>query len=95
MFVGQDNDRSVRESCQECYSRITDRLKNKLAPYLKEVMGTWLMAQCDCHQQSALLAKKAFDALFREAKQSEAVWFCKTEILKVRVSFVTHIIAIS
>lgn len=58
-------------------------MKKHLAPYLKSLMGYWLMAQCDTYTPAACAAKDAFEAAFPPSKQPEAIAFCKDEITSV------------
>lgn len=46
-------------------------------------MGYWLIAQCDIYSPAASAAKEAFEKAFPPSKQSEALIFCKDEILNV------------
>lgn len=46
-------------------------------------MGYWLIAQCDIYSPAASAAKEAFEKAFPPSKQSEALVFCKDEILNV------------
>lgn len=54
-----------------------------MAPYLKSIMGYWLVAQCDTYSPAASAAKVAFEKAFPSSKQPEALAFCKDEILNV------------
>ncbi|XP_031220180.1 E3 ubiquitin-protein ligase listerin [Mastomys coucha] len=81
--ISLDHDRRVREATQQAFERLILKVKKHLAPYLKSVMGYWLMAQCDTYPPAALAAKDAFEAAFPPSKQPEAIAFCKEEITSV------------
>lgn len=84
----QDHDRRVREATQQAFEKLILKVKKHLAPYLKSLMGYWLMAQCDPYSPAAFAAKDAFEAAFPPTKQPEAIAFCKDEI--TTVSFGSH-----
>ncbi|XP_029420767.1 E3 ubiquitin-protein ligase listerin isoform X2 [Nannospalax galili] len=81
--ISLDHDRRVREATQQAFEKLILKVKKHLAPYLKSVMGYWLMAQCDTYTPAALAAKDAFEAAFPPIKQPEAIAFCKDEITNV------------
>ncbi|MBZ3885715.1 E3 ubiquitin-protein ligase listerin [Sciurus carolinensis] len=76
----RDHDRRVREATQQAFEKLILKVKKHLAPYLKSLMGYWLMAQCDTYTPAACAAKDAFEAAFPPSKQPEAIAFCKDEI---------------
>ncbi|KAF4025918.1 hypothetical protein G4228_018096 [Cervus hanglu yarkandensis] len=78
-----DHDRRVREATQQAFEKLILKVKKHLAPYLKSLMGYWLMAQCDTYTPAASAAKDAFEAAFPPSKQPEAIAFCKDEITSV------------
>ncbi|KAM8813132.1 E3 ubiquitin-protein ligase listerin isoform 2-T2 [Rhynchonycteris naso] len=81
--ISLDHDRRVREATQQAFEKLILKVKKHLAPYLKSLMGYWLMAQCDTYSPAASAAKDAFDAAFPPSKQPEAIAFCKDEITSV------------
>ncbi|XP_048202308.1 E3 ubiquitin-protein ligase listerin [Perognathus longimembris pacificus] len=81
--ISLDHDRRVREATQQAFEKLILKVKKHLAPYLKSLMGYWLMAQCDTYAPAALAAKEAFEAAFPPSKQPEAIAFCKDEIATV------------
>nr|XP_010588638.1 E3 ubiquitin-protein ligase listerin isoform X1 [Loxodonta africana] len=81
--ISLDHDRRVREATQQAFEKLILKVKKHLAPYLKSVMGYWLMAQCDTYTPAACAAKGAFEAAFPPSKQPEAIAFCKDEIASV------------
>lgn len=74
----------MREAANEAFEQLVLRVRRNLAPHLKYVMGPWLVAQCDVYAPAASAAKSAFNSAFSPEKQSDAVRFCKLEILAVR-----------
>ncbi|XP_008588259.1 PREDICTED: E3 ubiquitin-protein ligase listerin [Galeopterus variegatus] len=81
--ISLDHDRRVREATQQAFEKLILKVKKHLAPYLKSLMGYWLMAQCDTYTPAAFAAKDAFEAAFPPSKQPEAIAFCKDEIISV------------
>ena len=59
------------------------RVRKNIAPHLKSLMGPWIVGQCDVYPPAASAAKASFQAAFPPAKQSEAVAFCKEEVIAV------------
>lgn len=84
--TAQDHDRRVREAIQQAFESLILQVKRNLAPYLKSIMGHWLIAQCDTYGPAASAAKMAFQVAFPPNKQSEAVAFCKEEITTVSLN---------
>ncbi|KAJ7418047.1 hypothetical protein WISP_61250 [Willisornis vidua] len=85
--ISLDYDRRVREATQQSFEQLILKVKKHLAPYLKSIMGYWLIAQCDTYSPAASGAKVAFEKAFPSSKQPEALVFCKDEILNVRSAF--------
>ncbi|XP_036098492.1 E3 ubiquitin-protein ligase listerin isoform X3 [Molossus molossus] len=81
--ISLDHDRRVREATQQAFEKLILKVKKHLAPYLKSLMGYWLIAQCDTYPPAASAAKDAFEAAFPPSKQPEAIAFCKDEITGV------------
>ncbi|XP_068931164.1 E3 ubiquitin-protein ligase listerin isoform X1 [Petaurus breviceps papuanus] len=81
--ISLDYDRRVREATQIAFEKLILKVKKHLAPHLKSLMGYWLIAQCDTYAPAAIAAKIAFEAAFPRSKQSEALVFCKDEIINV------------
>ncbi|XP_042644321.1 E3 ubiquitin-protein ligase listerin [Tyto alba] len=81
--ISLDYDRRVREATQQSFEQLILKVKKHLAPYLKSIMGYWLIAQCDTYSPAASAAKVAFEKAFPSSKQPEALVFCKDEILNV------------
>ncbi|XP_034168229.2 E3 ubiquitin-protein ligase listerin [Pangasianodon hypophthalmus] len=81
--ISMDHDRRVREATQQAFEQLILKVKRNLAPYLKGIMGHWLIAQCDSYSPAASAANVAFQAAFPLNKQPEALSFCKDEVLNV------------
>ncbi|KAL2094366.1 hypothetical protein ACEWY4_009085 [Coilia grayii] len=81
--ISVDHDRRVREAAQQAFEQLILKVKRNLAPYLKSIMGHWLIAQCDTYTPASSAASAAFQAAFPLNKQPEALSFCKDEILTV------------
>ncbi len=58
-------------------------MRRNLAPHLKGLMGPWLVAQSDSYAPAASAAQNAFASAFPQAKQTEALVFCKEDIIAV------------
>ena len=85
-----DVDHRVREATQQAQNALVLRMRKSLAPYLKSLMGSWLLSQCDTYPTVASAAQQAFQTAFPPAKQTDAIVFCKTEACEVcsDVSFI-------
>ncbi|KAK0132768.1 E3 ubiquitin-protein ligase listerin [Merluccius polli] len=81
--ISVDHDRRVREATQQAFEQLVLKVRRSLAPFLKSLMGHWLMAQCDTYVPAAGAACLAFAAAFPPNKQPEALSFCRDEILNV------------
>uniref|UniRef100_A0AAY4AES9 E3 ubiquitin-protein ligase listerin n=1 Tax=Denticeps clupeoides TaxID=299321 RepID=A0AAY4AES9_9TELE len=81
--ISMDHDRRVREATHQAFEQLILKVRRNLAPYLKSIMGHWLIAQCDTYSPAASAANVAFQAAFPLNKQPEALSFCKDEILTV------------
>ncbi|KAJ8412537.1 hypothetical protein AAFF_G00128730 [Aldrovandia affinis] len=81
--ISVDHDRRVREATQQSFQQLILKVKRNLAPYLKSIMGYWLIAQCDTYSPAASAANLAFEAAFPLSKQAEALGFCKEEVLNI------------
>lgn len=83
IFCFQDHDRRIREATQQAFEQLVLKVRRSLAPFLKSLMGHWILSQCDTYTPAASAACQAFQAAFSPAKQPEALSFCKDEILTV------------
>lgn len=86
MCVCQDHDRRVREATQQAFEQLVLKVRRSLAPFLKSLMGHWMLAQCDTYTPAASAACQVFHAAFPPGKQPEALSFCREEILNVSKS---------
>ncbi|KAM6907339.1 E3 ubiquitin-protein ligase listerin [Xenentodon cancila] len=81
--ISVDHDRRIREATQQAFEQLVLKVRRSLAPYLKSLMGHWILSQCDTYTPAASAACQAFQAAFSPPKQPEALGFCKDEILNV------------
>ncbi|KAK5612984.1 hypothetical protein CRENBAI_003373 [Crenichthys baileyi] len=81
--ISVDHDRRIREATQQAFEQLVLKVRRSLAPFLKSLMGHWILSQCDTYTPAASSACQAFQAAFSPAKQPEALGFCKDEILNV------------
>lgn len=81
--ISMDYDRRIREATQIAFEHLVQKVRRNLAPFLKSLMGHWILSQCDTYKPAASAACRAFQAAFSPSKQPEAVSFCKDEILNV------------
>ncbi|XP_020495512.2 E3 ubiquitin-protein ligase listerin [Labrus bergylta] len=81
--ISVDHDRRIREATQQAFEQLVLKVRRSMAPFLKSLMGHWILSQCDPHTPAASAACQAFQAAFSPTKQPEALSFCKDEILNV------------
>ncbi|XP_034745446.1 E3 ubiquitin-protein ligase listerin [Etheostoma cragini] len=81
--ISMDHDRRIREATQQALEQLVLKVRRSLAPFLKSLMGHWILSQCDTYTPAASAACQAFQAAFSPTKQPEALSFCKDEILNV------------
>ncbi|XP_008290701.1 E3 ubiquitin-protein ligase listerin [Stegastes partitus] len=81
--ISVDHDRRIREATQQAFEQLVLKVRRSLAPFLKSLMGHWILSQCDTYTPAASAASQAFQAAFSPTKQPEALSFCKDEILSV------------
>uniref|UniRef100_A0A671VF31 E3 ubiquitin-protein ligase listerin n=1 Tax=Sparus aurata TaxID=8175 RepID=A0A671VF31_SPAAU len=81
--ISVDHDRRIREATQQAFEQLVQKVRRSLAPFLKSLMGHWILSQCDTYTPAASAACQAFQAAFSPTKQPEALSFCKDEILNV------------
>ncbi|KAM9333735.1 E3 ubiquitin-protein ligase listerin [Pholidichthys leucotaenia] len=81
--ISVDHDRRIREATQLAFEQLVLKVRRSLAPFLKSLMGHWILSQCDTYTPAASAACQAFQAAFSPTKQPEAISFCKDEILNV------------
>uniref|UniRef100_A0A7N6AF49 E3 ubiquitin-protein ligase listerin n=1 Tax=Anabas testudineus TaxID=64144 RepID=A0A7N6AF49_ANATE len=81
--ISMDHDRRIREATQQAFEQLVLKVRRSLAPFLKSLMGHWILSQCDTYTPAASAACQAFQAAFSPTKQPEALSFCKDEILTV------------
>lgn len=76
----------MREATHKAFEQLVLQVGRSLARHLRSVMGPWLLAQCDSYAPAASAAAAAFNSAFSPAKQSEAVAFCRVEVMAVSSS---------
>ncbi|KAI8382988.1 hypothetical protein BD560DRAFT_385726 [Blakeslea trispora] len=74
-------DRRVRLVANQVHALITADAKKKLAPFLKELIGPWLLAMYDQSKDVAKVAQLSFKAVFAQEKRLGAISFCQKELL--------------
>ncbi|KAK3592614.1 hypothetical protein CHS0354_008149 [Potamilus streckersoni] len=77
-----DLDHRVREAVQQTMTVMVGKVRRDLAPYLKNLMGNWLLSQYDTYPTVASAAQQSFQTAFPPAKQTEAINFCKKELVE-------------
>lgn len=77
-------DHRVRDVTQSAMNTLVLRMRKNLAPHLKNLMGAWLLSQCDTYPTVATAAQQAFQTAFPPAKQTDALVFCKQETSEVQ-----------
>ncbi|XP_052088236.1 E3 ubiquitin-protein ligase listerin-like [Mytilus californianus] len=83
--VALDVDHKVRECTQQSMNTLVLRVRKNLAPYLKSLMGSWLLCQCDTYPTVSTAAQQAFQTAFPPAKQTDALVFCKSVVTEYLV----------
>lgn len=81
--ISVDYDRRIREATQIAFEQLVLKVRRNMAPFLRSLMGHWILSQCDTYTPAASAACQAFQAAFSPTKQPEALSFCKDEILNV------------
>jgi len=81
-----DNERKIRETCQQTHEKLVQKISKSVAPILKNIMPYWILAQADSFLSSARIAESAFKSTFNQEKQPEVVRFAMNEILNVKFS---------
>ena len=80
----------MRETAQVAMSTLVKKAGRNVAPYLKAMMGPWLMNQCDTYPTVASAAQLAFTNSFSPHKQKDAWSFCKDNIIEVNKPFMPY-----
>ncbi|KAJ3299483.1 hypothetical protein HK104_008755 [Borealophlyctis nickersoniae] len=78
--LGIDADRRVRESTGAAHLSLVQKARKHLAPYLKELIGTWLCLQFDPAKDVGKAAADALQTAF-PTKRTDVLVFCQVEIL--------------
>lgn len=56
-------------------------MKKQFAPYLKQVIGSWLCCQFDIYKEVSSIAVESFWNAFPEGKRVDVLVFCQSEVL--------------
>ncbi|KAF9112915.1 hypothetical protein BGX27_002580 [Mortierella sp. AM989] len=76
-----DVDRRVRISTNNVHLLLVKRVKKKLAPYLKEVIGAWIGTFFDPTREVARIALEAFKSAFPDNKREQVISFCLQDVI--------------
>ena len=85
----QDVDHRVREATHQAMSNLVIRVRKHIAPFLKNLMGAWMLSQCDTYPTVAASAAQSFQSAFPPVKQVDAVVYCKVEVVQVLILVVS------
>ncbi|KAF9907518.1 hypothetical protein BX616_000396 [Lobosporangium transversale] len=76
-----DVDRRVRLLTNNVHMLIVKRVKKRLAPYLKEVIGAWVGTFFDPTRDVAYVAAEAFKSAFPDNKRESVISFCLQDMI--------------
>ncbi|KAF8932033.1 hypothetical protein BGZ58_007282 [Dissophora ornata] len=76
-----DVDRRVRLMTNSVHLLLVKRVKKKLAPYLKEVVGAWVGTFFDPTRDVARVAMEAFKSAFPDNKREHVISFCLQDMI--------------
>ncbi|KAG0019855.1 hypothetical protein BGZ80_005180 [Entomortierella chlamydospora] len=76
-----DVDRRVRLLANNVHMLLVRRVKRKLAPYLKEVIGAWIGTFFDPTRDVARVATEAFKSAFPDNKREQVISFCLQDMI--------------
>ncbi|KAG9300709.1 hypothetical protein G9A89_023507 [Geosiphon pyriformis] len=76
-----DVDRRIRLATNSCHLLIVSKIKKRLAPHLKEIIGVWVISFFDQSKDVARIALESFQAAFPFEKHNEVLVFGQAEIL--------------
>ncbi|BES87922.1 RING [Nesidiocoris tenuis] len=77
-----DVDHKVREATQCAHKAIAVRVGRNMAPFVKQIVPSWFISQCDTHPPAASAAALAFKEAFPPHKITGVIVFCQREIVK-------------
>jgi hypothetical protein len=76
-----ETDRRVKDSGIKAHGVILQVAGRKVAPYLKQLAGPWVLLMHDPHRSCKKSAIDSFNQVIPQAKH-QATWvFCKTELI--------------
>ncbi|XP_076063145.1 E3 ubiquitin-protein ligase listerin [Oratosquilla oratoria] len=76
-----DVERRVREAAQVSHAALVNQVGKQLAPYLRFIMPSWVMAMVDPYVPASTAALKAFESTFPEDKRAGVMVYCCKEIM--------------
>lgn len=79
--LATDTEHNVRELCQQAMQLLVSKVKKAVAPYLKQLMPTWLASQFDNYAPAASIAKASLRETFAGKRLNEVCLHCQLEIL--------------
>ena len=82
----------MREATHKAFEQLIMQVGRSLARHLRAVMGPWLVGQNDSYAPAASAAVSAYNAAFSSAKQTEAIAFCRTEVMAVSCLHINDIL---
>ncbi|KAL4232926.1 listerin E3 ubiquitin protein ligase 1 [Mactra antiquata] len=89
--MAMDVDYRVREAAQQAMTTLVLRVRRNLAPYIRNLMGAWLLSQCDTYPTVSSAAVSSFADAFPPVKQTEALVYCKESVIEYMTdNLVTH-----
>ena len=75
----------MREATQLSHKEFVCQVGRDMAPYLKSIVGPWLVARGDPYGPAATAATAAFTEAFPAHKQKDVLLFCKKDIMNVSI----------
>ncbi|RZF45698.1 hypothetical protein LSTR_LSTR004993 [Laodelphax striatellus] len=80
-LLATDNEHRVREAAHNAHRAVVSAVGRSIAPHLKQLAGAWFCSQFDTYPPAASAASLSFKEAFPPNKLSEAIIFCKEEIM--------------
>ena len=81
--IALDDDRRVREATNQCFITLIRSVKKSFAPHIKSLFGIWLLNLFDPCKEVQVAARNALNCAINTNKQTDAIIFCKKEIMNV------------
>ncbi|XP_039275962.1 E3 ubiquitin-protein ligase listerin [Nilaparvata lugens] len=80
-ILATDVEHRVREAVHNAHRAVVSAVGRSIAPHLKQLAGAWFCSQFDTYPPAASAASLSFKEAFPPNKLSEAIIFCKEEIM--------------